>query len=138
MAKITDSPAEAEFREWAREWADYISRNAEALARLVLQRADDAVLDVASMARTDPGPLQEALRAALRPHLAALIEHQHYRDKYIIGAIFAAVGAGIKRRKARRIVGDVFKLDPPTIRKIDRARFGGKKRSARPRLTDHP
>ena len=126
-----DTPVEAEFRTFAREWADYI---------LAPERIDDDALDRAIAAGADTSQFRSALRLAALRRLGATRRkgvrnrvggrfaghHVHYRDKYIIGLIAAAHAAGIKRRKARRIVGDVFKLDKPTIRRIDRSRIGEK------------
>ena len=117
----SDTPLEAEFRAFAREWAEYI---------LAPERTDDQALDDSIMAGADPATLRSALKFAAmrrsrvegRPMIAG--HHRHYRDKYIAGLCGAAVGAGIKRAKARRIVGDVFGLDKATIRGIDRNRGG--------------
>ena len=118
-----DTPLEAEFRAFAREWIQYI---------LAPERTDDAALDRAIAAGADPSEFSSALRlAALRRGGVITGHHQHYTYNYIVGLCGAAEGAGISQGKARRIVADVFtelghKLSHHTVRKIDRMRPGTK------------
>ena len=114
-----DTPAEAEFRAYAREWAGYV---------LAPERTDDAALDTAIMAGADLAGFATALKlATMRRHRMIAGYHRHARNLYIIGLCAAAEGVGIARAKARRIVGDEFGLEPPTIRKIDRVRLSSAK-----------
>lgn len=122
-----DTPIEAEFRAFAREWAQYLRAP---------ERTDDEALIDAVLAGALVGDNTDELRAAkalaaLRRQGLIAGHHQHYRDKYIIGLCGAAEGAGISQGKARRIVADVFtelgpKLSHHTVRKIDRMRPGAK------------
>ena len=124
MAKIADSPLEAAFRAFARERADYI---------LAPERTDDRALKRALRQGADPAEYRSAIRLMLlreaAPTRKAAIRagtgkpfrgyYVHYRNPYIVALIAVAVAAGIRRPKARRIIGDEFGMEIAEVRKID-------------------
>ena len=111
-----DTPAEAEFRAYAGAWAAHI---------LAPERTDDDALDRAIAGGADPSQFRTALASAALRRIGCIRGHHvHARDRYVIGLCAAAVAVGIRREKARRIVGDAFGLGKATVRRLDRRRWG--------------